>query len=363
VIRLLSRLLLCCAFLLTACSKRERSNAEEADWADIQPMTDESAAAALPATAEPEADTPAAPPSRRLIQSEGEDYSALIERLRQMKSVGRAAGEILITGESLVFDYERRFVRMDEDVTVVDDRGTLKTETLLGRFSEKNEVEMIEARKGVQIESAGRRATANGATYAYESGAIQLEGNAHIFEGDSRLSGGQIKFWIKGRRKMLCEPDALLEISSTSGLKVPGGAQDGEITEIRSDRLVYNEEQALAEFDGNVRVRDPRAAMNCGKVRLHLKESNEIDWIEALYEVIIQSDERKALADQANYYADEGKFVLNGDPKVMEGRNIMTGDRIIFWHESRRMVCEPNARALLFPDEDMKAKFMKDLKD
>jgi len=230
----------------------------------------------------------------------------------------------LITGETLILDYERRFVRMDQDVKVVDDRGELAAETLMGRFSADNKVEIIEARNGVQITSEGRIATAESASYAFQSGAIQLDGEAQVAEeGGNRLSGEQIKFWIKGNRKMICEPNALLEITSTSGLNMEGVTQGEGSTEIRSDRLVYDEDKALAEFDGNVRMRDPRAAMNCGNIRLHLKENNEIDWIEAQSEVIIQSDDRKALADRASYYVDEGKFVLEGDPKVKQGLSIM----------------------------------------
>ena len=36
----------------------------------------------------------------------------------------RAAGETLLTGESVVFDYERRFVRIDNQVRIEDDRRT-----------------------------------------------------------------------------------------------------------------------------------------------------------------------------------------------------------------------------------------------
>ena len=352
-----TRLVLFCGVLLaSSCSKHEQPEVEEAVWADIQPITN---TVAVVATNQP----------RRVVQSKGEDYSPLVRRLKAMESVVRATGETMITGESLVLDYERRFVRLDQDVKVVDDRGELEAETLTGRFSEDNEVEMIEARRGVRITSEGRTATADSAVYGFRSGAIQLDGNAQLSEGGNRLSGGQIQFWIKGSRRMVCEPNALLEISSESDLETGGVSprireglrQDGGNTEIRSDRLVYDEDRALAEFDGNVRMRDSQAALDCEKVRLHLKENNEIDWIEALSGVIIQSDDRKALADRASYYADEGRFVLDGDPKVKEGRHIMTGDRITFWRETRRMVCEPNARVLLYPDEEMKAKFLKDL--
>ncbi|MCF7818919.1 MAG: hypothetical protein K9M54_13665 [Kiritimatiellales bacterium] len=356
MIKRLSISLLCFSFFLASCSKRERSTADDAEWNDVQPIAD------APAVA-PDTGTPASEPARQMVQSEGIDYAPLIQRLDAMQQIERGAGETLITGESLVFDYERRAVRMDQNVKVVDDRGELETEVLTGRFSEENKVEIIEARKGVRIASGTRTATADSATYAFQSGAIQLDGNAHLSEDANRLSGERIQFWIKGSRRMVCEPNALLEIAGGSSLDLGGIAKGGGVTEIRSDRVVYDEAQALAEFEGNVRVRDPRAAMNCEKVLLHLKENNEIDWIEALSDVIIQSDDRKALAGRASYMADEGKFVLEGDPKVKQGRNIMTGDWITFWQDTRRMVCEPNARVLLYPDAEMKAKFLKDLKD
>ena len=349
MIRHLSSLLLCTVVFLTACSKRERSKVDEAEWADIQPLTNTVVT------------TPDQP--RRVVQSEGEDYAPLIRRMEEMLTVERASGETLITGENLILDYERRFVRMDQNVTVVDDRGVLETEILMGRFSEGNEVEMIEARKGVRITSEGRTATAESANYAFQSGSIVLVGNARISEAGNRLSGEEIRFWIKGSRRMICEPNALLEVTRTSEQDMGGMPSGKGNMEIRSDRLVYDEEKALAEFDGNVRLRAPRAALNCKKVFLHLKEGAEIDWIEARSEVIILSGDRKALADRASYYADDGRFVLDGDPKVKQGSNIMTGDRITFWQESQRMVCEPNARVLLYPTEEMKAKFLKDLND
>jgi lipopolysaccharide transport protein LptA len=172
-----------------------------------------------------------------------------------------------------------------------------------------------------------------------------------------------MKFWIKGSRRMICEPDARLEIANAAELGAGGIQEAGGSTVIRSDRLIYDEDQALAEFEGNVRMRDPRAALDCERIRLHLKEDSEIDWIEALHGVIIQSDERKALAERAMYFAKDERFVLEGDPKIKVGRHIMTGNRITFWHGTRHMICEPNAQVLLYPDEEMKANFLKDLKD
>lgn len=350
---------LCCVVLLSACSKRERSDPDADEWADIQAMADD-------AIAEPAAagtNTVAEPPGTATVEPAG-DFSAFINRLEQMKSAGREAGETLLTGESLVLDYDRRFVRMDTNVVVEDDQGTLKTESLIGRFSVSNQVEYIEAKGGVDIVSGERKASAQEAVYNYQNGFVRLLGQATASDGGNRLSGEQIELWIKGSRKMVCEPNALLEIAGTGGLKldgVPEGASGD--AEVRADRVEYDESEGLAVLTGNVRVRDPRAAMNCNLVHLYLKDNNEIDWIEATGEVIIQIDNRRALADRAVYLASEGKVTLEGEPIMKQGQSYLTGDKIDIWVDPIRMVCEPNARAKLYITDEMRAKFLKDLNE
>ncbi|MEE9369508.1 MAG: LptA/OstA family protein [Pontiella sp.] len=345
---------------MSACSKRERSDPDAEEWATIQAMADDADTVPLVESVESNQSTKAeamttAPPG---------EFGAFIRRLEQMKTIERKSGQTLLTGERLVFDHDRRYVRMDHDVVVTDDQGTLETEGLVGRFSVSNEVEYIEAMDGVVIRSEGREARGDQAVYNYQTGFVQLEGMAVVSDGGTRLSGERIELWIKGDRKMVCKPNALLEITGVSDLMLDGIEKStGEDTEVRADSIIYDESRGMAELLGNVRVRDPHAAINCEIVRIYLKEDNEIDWIEAESEVIIQSDERKALADRATYHVDEGKFTLEGDPKVKQGQHIMTGDRIIFWHETRRMVCEPNAHILLYLDEVTKAKFLKDLND
>ena len=415
-----SSLLLCTVVFLSACSERGTSLEEEAEWADIQPLTNKTAKIVF--------DEPSSTHSSvSVLASEGADYAPLARRLKAMLSVERAVGETLLTGEELLFDYEQRFIRMKQDVVLVDDRGQLKadllegqfsvsnevehikakghvwlevphpegraevtgehltldrenrvvrmernvvvvdargefrSDLLIGNFSVSNELETIEAQGHVQMDSEGRTARAENAHYTYRTGFIRLEGQASVAEGKSHLSGERIRLWTLNERKLICEPNVVLRITGAQLEGSPGG--EAVDTEIRAGLLVYNESERLAVFQEKVRVRDPLAALNCGRLRLHLKESNEIDWIEALSEVIIHSDGWKALADRASYYADDSKFVLDGEPTIKQGPNIMTGDQIIFWQETQRMVCEPNAHALLYPTEEMKAKFLKDLNE
>jgi lipopolysaccharide export system protein LptA len=360
--RLPEIVLLSCIVLFAACSKQEPVQVDESEWADLKPMADD--AVAVPVTEPVEEPNQASTISAKADESAAmEKYSRYAARLKEMQSIERGEGETLLTGNSLVLDYDRHYVRLDGQVKVQDEYGTLEAETLLGHFSASNEVEYVEAGKGVVIRSKGREATADSATYNHEKGEILLAGRAQVFEGGNRLAGERILFWMDGRRKIICEPNALFAASEGFSLALGAETQDEGMTEIRSNRIVYDEGEAVVRFDGDVRLRDPRGAMNCLEARLYLKDGYEIDWIEAGPEVIIQTDDRKALSDKAHYYADAGKFVLEGDPKVMQDRNIMTGGRITFWHGNRRLLCEPKARVLLYPDEEMRAKFLQDLKE
>ncbi len=478
-----SFVLLCGSLFLAGCSKQEKQVDLDAEWEDIQALTDD-AVMTVPEK-KPEADMPEIAVEKPAVPLT--DFDFFLDRLTDMKLVRRKTGQTLLTGEHLVFDYDSRFVRMTNHVVVTDDRGGLTADKLTGRFtvsnelhfveaegavklrnedriaaadaavynhrdgvvlldgnasasdstnsisgdrlqlwlSEENEVEAAEASGGVKIrngertafgesvkydgikgfakleggasvtdgthsisgdilqvwltpenelkkaeaigavkiESGERRAEGGTALYDAEQEFVQLQGQALVSDGTNTISGERIQAWITaGSRKVICEPNVVLQISESRGLALDGvSAKSGGNTEIRGNRLVFEENKRLAELDGNVRVRDPRAAMNCGTVRVYLKDSQEIDWIEALNEVIIHADDTKALADRATYQADEGKFTLEGDPKVKQEQHIMTADRIIIWQETHRILCEPNARALLFLDDETKAKFLKDL--
>lgn len=343
--------------LACSCSKREPSDPNAEEWADIEAR----AAGEVVADAESTNQHPVVENLREVPVGE---FDAFVRRLDQMRSIKRGKGEALLTGESLVFDHDERFVRLETDVVVEDDQGILSADRLIGRFSISNEVEFIEADGTVDLVSSNRTASAERAVYTVRKGFVRLTGKARASDGMNTLSGEKIEVWMKDDRKMVCEPNALLEIRGGTHLPLSDEPQEAELdTEIRADRVEYDGSKKTAVLSGNVRIRDPRASMNCDDVRIFLKDNNEIDWIEASGGVIIQTRDRKAVAEQATYHAGEGKFMLLGEPKVSQGLNIMTGERIIFWHETQRMVCEPNARVLLYLDEETKAKFLQDLNE
>ena len=102
----------------------------------------------------------------------------------------------------------------------------------------------------------------------------------------------------------------------------------------------------------NVHVVTPEMTLDCGSLELTLNESNEIGWMEALGEVKILHEEREAHAGRLVFEAATGEYVLEQEPRLVEGRNRILGERIRFWRDSKKMVCEPSARLVIYPDEE-----------
>jgi lipopolysaccharide transport protein LptA len=281
----------------------------------------------------------------------------------EIEGFGRTEFDTEIRANRITYDELEQRADVVGDVRVRDAQGSMTCDQVAVYLSASNRVNSVEALGNVALDSQGRTASGEKATYEYAEGLILLEGMASVSDGTNTLSGERIRFWSGTNRKVICEPNALLVVSGETAPSAEGDAGQKFDTEIRAGRIVYDEEQHRAELIGNVRVRDVQGAMNCNEVTLYLKGDNKIDWIEARGAVIIQSEERKALAELVVYTAEEGKFTLTGNPMVKQEANIMAGDQILFWPETQQMICEPNARAVLYLDEETKAKFMKDLND
>ncbi len=132
----------------------------------------------------------------------------------------------------------------------------------------------------------------------------------------------------------------------------PSTPTPDELTIITSDKLTYDAERQFIVFENNVVVRDPSLKMTADHMTVNLGEDQEVKSILAVGNVVLTQEDRQAWAQRASYDLDEGIIVLEGEPRVMRGRDLLAGDRITFWRDDQRMVCEPHARLVIQPDSE-----------
>jgi len=173
----------------------------------------------------------------------------------------------------------------------------------------------------------------------------------HVRGCGFRLQTGDRKVQILNESKVVIE-DVMEQSEEPVAL---GSLETNEVTVITSKELFLDYNGRAVRFEESVHVQDSKMTMDCGTMNVRFGENNEIDWIEALAEVRLHNEGREAYAGRAVYDVTVDEFLLEDEPKIVDGRNMLLGERIRFWRATGRMVCEPSARLIIYSDGKLNA--------
>ena len=109
---------------------------------------------------------------------------------------------------------------------------------------------------------------------------------------------------------------------------------------VTADQLVANEGTKTIVFSGNAVAKQSDVTIYGQRLIIEYSgEPREIDQVVAEGDVRIEQEKKVATGDQAIFYRREGRIVLTGDPKVVEGENSVAGEEItIFLDEQKSIV-------------------------
>ena len=144
---------------------------------------------------------------------------------------------------------------------------------------------------------------------------------------------------------------ALGVVLTACAVRGQGAAAGADVTIITSDRLEFDHKKKYAYFESNVVVTDPDIKITSDELTVNFNEENKVTTIVAKGHVVIEQMGRKAWAGKATYSIEEGKILLVQNPRVMRGKDVLTGDTITFFRDSQKMVCEPRARLIIYPEK------------
>jgi lipopolysaccharide transport protein LptA len=98
-------------------------------------------------------------------------------------------------------------------------------------------------------------------------------------------------------------------------------------------------------------VTDPDMKLTADRLVVRFSEDGQAEAIEAKGNVRITQMDKIAEADVATYTVEDGRIALEGNPKVHRGKDRLEGDTIVFWRDQNKMICEPHARLVIFPEK------------
>ncbi len=141
--------------------------------------------------------------------------------------------------------------------------------------------------------------------------------------------------------------------------KETGQILDEDMTVITSDGgLNLDYSSHVAVFKKNVVVTDHRGTLKAQEMRIFFEaETSKIKTIEAQGNVEIIQEGRVAYSQNALIRSEEGVIVLTGDPRIKQGRDLYSADKITIYSKTNQVIFEPKAKLVIFQQPGQKKEF------
>jgi lipopolysaccharide export system protein LptA len=112
-------------------------------------------------------------------------------------------------------------------------------------------------------------------------------------------------------------------------------------TVVTAEKLTFNYERFIAEFEGRVVVSDPQIHLESDRLNVLFDKENNVKSITALGNVRMRHQDRNGSCDKAIYMAKTGEILLIGRAELRRGKDSVAGDRISLLLAEDKMTCEP----------------------
>ena len=106
---------------------------------------------------------------------------------------------------------------------------------------------------------------------------------------------------------------------------------------ITSETLTADSKNSTAIFEGSVVAKTEDITMYSDKMTVYYDNSrNKVEKIQALGHVKVHKGERALFSDEATYVEEDNKIIFTGNPKAVDGENVISGTQIIFYLKDDR---------------------------
>ena len=155
------------------------------------------------------------------------------------------------------------------------------------------------------------------------------------------------------------------------GPVMPAGAAVEAVEAVEADPPItvtadameyYNDVPPVVIFTGNALAVRGDVTLSAERMEVTLgegvdSEENSVKKIVAEGDVNFRhvdpetGKERFATGERGEYFADEDTVVLTGDPRVWEGKNVITGEKMTFHIDENRFVVQGGAGLTIHPEK------------
>jgi lipopolysaccharide export system protein LptA len=133
---------------------------------------------------------------------------------------------------------------------------------------------------------------------------------------------------------------ALLVLPALTALAAPKTLVKGPIT-ITSATLTADNRAHTALFEKDVIAKTPNMTIYADSMLVfYTEQGGNVTKIEAAGNVKLYKDSRVITAQKATYFADQDKVVFTGEPRAVDGENVVTGSTMTYFIAEDRSYVE-----------------------
>lgn len=122
---------------------------------------------------------------------------------------------------------------------------------------------------------------------------------------------------------------------------------------ITSDSMEAETKANKVTFRGNVVARQKDMTITSNELTAtYTDDGKELREVVATGNVRITQQDKIAVADSALFLNTERKIVLTGSPKVWQGKDIVSGEKIIYFLDEDRTTVEGGTKAVIHPRKE-----------
>jgi lipopolysaccharide export system protein LptA len=110
---------------------------------------------------------------------------------------------------------------------------------------------------------------------------------------------------------------------------------------ITSETLTVDNEAHTALFENSVVARTTETTLHSDRMLVHYNsETGDVTQIDAEGNIKLTKGARAIVSKEATYYAEGEKIIFTGDPRAVEGENVVTGKKITYFLNNDRFLVE-----------------------
>ncbi len=194
-----------------------------------------------------------------------------------------------------------------------------------------------------------------------ETGVLQLSGDARLWQGRDRLEADSIHI-NRAEKTLRAERNVVHYLREENTKTSPHGPPGGDLVQIKSSEMQYDENRHLALYRGSVEFQRSNLTVLSDRLEGHLSpeggaegSSNRLDRAVASGDVRIREERhgagasRAAFGQAAEYSPGESKVVIEGDPAhIQDGtRGGTEGRQLTYYLDDDRLLVQggPEERA------------------